>query len=148
MSSESPLEISLRDPLSEVTRKERKMLLGISILSIFIVKTGLVPSNISAFGIDFDKANQQAFQIVIAFVVVYFLVAFILYGLSDFLAWRISFNEGSKITYQAFFDKISRGKIAKTDDAHKNYPSEWISKWPNHLAFPVSCLRALCCVLA
>ena len=147
MSSESPLDISLRDPLSEVTRKERKMLLGISVLSIFITKTGLIPSKISAFGIDFEKTDQQAFQIVMAFVVVYFLVAFFLYGLSDFLAWRISFNQGAKIKYQEFFAKMKRGKSSEADGEHK-YPSEWIPKWSTYLAFPVSCLRALCCVLA
>ena len=48
------------DPLSEVTRKERRVLLGISALGIVIVKSGLVPSKVTALRIEFSKNDQQA----------------------------------------------------------------------------------------
>ena len=81
-------DILLGDPLAEVTRKERRMLLGVSVLGIALVKTGLVPTKISALGVEFDKTNQQALLTILAIVALYFLVAFVIYAGADFLAWR------------------------------------------------------------
>jgi hypothetical protein len=88
----NPSDIRLRDPLTEVTRKERRLLLGISAIGIVIVKTGLVPSKISALGIDFGEADQQALITCLGAVVVYFFVSFIIYAASDLAAWRVAFH--------------------------------------------------------
>src|SRR5215208_1199266 len=77
----------LRDPLSEVTRKERVYLLGSSILGIAILKTGLVPTRITALGIELAEGNQEAILSLLGLVVLYFLAAFVVYATSDFLAW-------------------------------------------------------------
>jgi hypothetical protein len=138
-----PLQVSLRDPLSQVTRNERRMLLAISVLSIFIARTGLVPTKISALGIDLEKTDQQAFLLVMALVVAYFVIAFVLYGMTDFLSWRLSYNEGSKVAYKAFFESHHGGKVAEKGGAPDYYPEDWIPRWPNHLAYPVSVARAL-----
>jgi hypothetical protein len=45
-----PSEVRIQDPLSDVTRAERKTLLGLSAVGIVIAKSGLVPSKISALG--------------------------------------------------------------------------------------------------
>jgi hypothetical protein len=82
----TPSQLRLRDPLSEVTRKERKFLLGVSVVGIVIAQTGLVPSKITTLGIEFDKADQRALLIVFGWVVAYFLVAFIIYAASDLMA--------------------------------------------------------------
>jgi hypothetical protein len=42
-----PPEVRVRDPLSEVTRKERRILLGTSALGIIVAKVGLVPTKIT-----------------------------------------------------------------------------------------------------
>ena len=84
----SASEIRLKDPLTDVTRKERRSLLGVSALGIVMVKTGLVPSKISALGIDFSPTDQKTILRAVAVVVGYFLVAFLLYAASDFFAWR------------------------------------------------------------
>lgn len=139
MNSDTPVQISLQDPLNKVTRQERKMLLITSTIGVLIVKAGLIPSKISALGIELDSANQHAFQVILAFVVIYFLVAFVLYGVSDFLSWRIAYNEASKLTYQNFFDDFTRGSLASDK---KYYPKEWVPMWPRKLAFYVSVLRA------
>ena len=88
MADAAPKDVLLQDPLSEVTRKERKMLLGASILGVALVKTGLVPTKISALGVEFEKANQQALLGIVALVALYFLAAFVIYAAADFLAWR------------------------------------------------------------
>ena len=82
----------LRDPLSEVTRKERLYLLAISTIGITIEYTGLIPSEITTFGIRFGEADQNYLLIILALVITYFLVAFTLYAASDFLAWRLTFQ--------------------------------------------------------
>jgi len=76
----------LRDQLSEVTRKERVYLPGSSIAGIAIVKMGLIPTRITALGIEFDAANQETFLFILGLVVLYFLAAFLVYAASDFLA--------------------------------------------------------------
>lgn len=76
------------DPLSEVTRKERRALLGISVLGVALVKVPLVPEKISTFGIDFSRPNQQTFLAIYAAIVLYFLAAFLIYAFTDYVAWR------------------------------------------------------------
>ncbi|MFB3884447.1 MAG: hypothetical protein ACE144_04410 [Thermodesulfobacteriota bacterium] len=92
MKEPTPSEIRIRDPLSDVTRKERRLLLGVSVIGIAIVKIGLVPSRISAFGIDFTPVNQKSLLYLFAVIVIYFLAAFIIYSASDFIAWRLAFR--------------------------------------------------------
>ena len=78
------------DPLTEVTRRERRALLGVSMLGLALVKVPLVPEKLGAFGIEFTDVNRQTFALMFALVVGYFLVAFLVYAVSDFVAWRRS----------------------------------------------------------
>jgi hypothetical protein len=80
----------VRDPLSEVTRKERRVLLATAAIGTVMVKANILPQRISALGIDFGEINKVVLLRSIALVSVYFLVAFFLYAVSDFLAWRIA----------------------------------------------------------
>jgi hypothetical protein len=84
-------ESALADPLKEETRKARLYLLGVSMVSIAIVWTGLVPQEITTLGIKFGEANRQALLLIFALVVGYFLVAFSVYGASDYLASRYAY---------------------------------------------------------
>ncbi len=78
------------DPLSEVTRRERKVLLGVSMLGLALVKVPLIPSKVATFGIEFSELHRQNFTSMFALVVGYFLIAFLVYSISDFIAWRRS----------------------------------------------------------
>ncbi|MCX6953041.1 MAG: hypothetical protein NTV51_12880 [Verrucomicrobia bacterium] len=84
-----PHDIALGDPLTEITRKERRNLIGLSAVGLFVAWAGLVPSKISALGIEFNKTEQEYFKIGISFGVLYFTAAFGLYAWSDFLVWRL-----------------------------------------------------------
>lgn len=144
MTTGSPMEISLRDPLSDVARKERRMLLGISVLSIFIAKTGLIPTKISALGIDLEKTNQNAFLVVMALIVLYFVAAFLIYGLADFLAWRVSYNRSARQRHEEIFNELHR-RMSSNDvsiNTVKYVPSR-SSIWTGNIALPVSLLRSL-----
>jgi hypothetical protein len=93
MSLNKRIEIQLKDPLSQVTRNERRSLLGVSAIGIMIVKTGLIPSRISALGIEFSQTDQHSLLMAIAGVVLYFLLAFAIYSWSDLLAWKIAYYD-------------------------------------------------------
>src|SRR5436305_2954409 len=69
-------EATLRDPLSEVTRKERRTLLGVAALGIVVAKAGIVPSRISALGVEFGKTDQATLLRMLALIIGYFLLAF------------------------------------------------------------------------
>ena len=43
MTEAGAAEVAVRDPLTQVTRHERRFLLSVSIIGIAFVKTGLVP---------------------------------------------------------------------------------------------------------
>ena len=76
----------LYDPLSDVTRKERRLLLAVSIVGIGIVKTGLLPEKISALGIEFGHADQKALLGIFTLIIAYFLAAFVVYAAADWMA--------------------------------------------------------------
>ncbi len=83
MSEQFPEHVLVDDPLNQVTRTERRNLLGVSALGIVIVKTGLLPTQISALGIQFSQTDRVALLHSIAIVDIYFLIAFLLYAVSD-----------------------------------------------------------------
>lgn len=78
----------LTNLLSDITRKERKALLGTSVLSITLALTGLVPTKITALGIEIAQSNQGWLFVILVLIVVYFLNTFIVYGSVDYLVWR------------------------------------------------------------
>ncbi len=90
MEEPKPPAIRVRDPLSDVTRRERRSLLATSLLLVAIVKSGFVPEKISALGIEFSKGNQRWLLVVLGLVTLYFAMAFMIYAASDFVAWRLA----------------------------------------------------------
>ena len=83
-----PVNILLQDPLTEVTRRERRMLLAASLLALTVVHAGIVPEKISAIGVEFSKVDQRYILLLLGLVILYFMVGFFTYALSDFFAWR------------------------------------------------------------
>ena len=134
-----PSEVAVRDPLSQVTRNERRMLLLISTVGITIAKTGLVPSKISALGIEFGATDQKSLLGIFGLVTFYFLFTFITYAAADFVAWRLAFKNAMR---QYLDDRISdgRGKSAEERRLYAIIASE------RKLAFmsgPISLARAV-----
>jgi hypothetical protein len=80
-----PFEALLRDPLTDVARKERRSLLGISAIAIFIGHTSLIPQKIDSLGITFTVSTQATILYVFTGVVVYYLLAFVVYAAGDAL---------------------------------------------------------------
>src|SRR6266849_2296109 len=78
----------LADPLSNVSRRERRNLLIASAVGVLVAQVGLVPTHISALGIDFPAPAQSSFLVLVAAIVGYFVIAFLIYALADFIVWR------------------------------------------------------------
>jgi hypothetical protein len=94
MTSEEPSPADyLGDPLIPVSRKARRDLLAASSIGILVSIAGLVPTRISALGVDLSLSQQRNFALVMALVVSYFLAAFVTYGLSDFFLWRKRYQD-------------------------------------------------------
>ncbi len=92
MTNSNPFSERLREPLNETTRKSRRNLLAASVIGVVIAKVGLVPSKISAFGIDFTAANQQSLILLLVFAIAYFGVTFVVYLYSELIAWQLVFR--------------------------------------------------------
>jgi hypothetical protein len=91
-SKSDPIDILLGDPFREVTRKERRALLGSSTVAIALAWTGLVPEKVSALGVDLSPRNKAQFLTLVAGVMLYFMIAFVAYAASDFVAWRLAYS--------------------------------------------------------
>lgn len=90
------------DPLSEVSRGERRILLITSLLAVAVTAGGLVPVKVAALGIELSPPEQTRLLVLLALVVSYFLVAFLLYGLPE---WRRSLAR-QKIYRSQLFDYL------------------------------------------
>lgn len=86
--SEADPRSFLEDPLSQISRLERRNLLIASTVGLLIGHVGLVPTRISALGLEFNAPAQSAFLILLALVVVYMAFAFAIYAVADFFIWR------------------------------------------------------------
>jgi len=104
MDIDPSFEIRVRDPLSEITRKERRALLGVSTIGIIMVKTGLIPEKVATFGVQFSKTDQSSLLVIVAFIVAYFLISFVIYAGSDFVSWRIAVNSARQRWLRAAAD--------------------------------------------
>lgn len=125
--NETPHDVLLNDPLRELTRKERKVLLATSMVGLAMVKVGLVPTKISALGIDFDKTNQQAFYLVVGILLAYFLCAFLIYAVVDFVVWQ-------RVWYKCKVPEIVENEIGIYPD---DLDMAWWQLWENNRTFRI-----------
>src|SRR5436305_1787543 len=155
MSEQFSREVSVSDPLSDVTRSERKILLAVSALGILIVQTGLVPSKISALGIEFAQTDQRALLRAVGAIVLYFLCAFLIYAISDLAAWRFKYRRAARFDFE-YRKKIASepvtvlvGKSLTPEEASGELKTrillsfEQVEKRQNRTATAISIFRAL-----
>lgn len=85
-------QVLVSDALNETTRKERRNLLATSLIGIIMVKTRFLPSKISALGLEFTSADQSTIILIMAIITTYFIIAFIIYSISDILSWLLKYQ--------------------------------------------------------
>lgn len=134
MSDPSPNQF-LTDPLSDIIRKERRNLLITSAIGFLVSFVGLVPTKIVHFGIELSNLEQKSFLCILGAISIYFWCAFLVYGLSDFLIWRLR--------YQDFLTAVHRRNEGWTyedqvnyDEMHQNIPRiHWLYSFSNPLCW-------------
>ena len=77
---EAFLDPRVLDPLSEVTRRERKALLIASLIALAISLGGLIPTEIQALGVKLSPPERDSILLLIALSVIYLLGGFSIYG--------------------------------------------------------------------
>lgn len=85
---------SIADPLSEVTRKERKILLIASLISVALAKGGLVPKKIEALGIELTALEINSLLYLLASVLVYLILGFTIYAAADLQRRKVRIEVG------------------------------------------------------
>ena len=110
--------LNLRDPLQENTRKERRLLLIASFIAIAVAQTGLIPTKIEALGIAVEKADQRAFLLLLAVLVIYLSLTFIIYAATDFVRFRGAYNS-ALLTHLQNEHGFYREQDEPTDSPHE-----------------------------
>jgi hypothetical protein len=136
----TPNPISLHaDPLSDFARKERRHLLASSLLGFLVSQEGLVPAHPSIFGFEFSQPSPRAFEWIVVAIIVYFLIAFFIYGLSDFFGWMKR--------YQDYIEKVevegrnwTEEDQQAYDDLHADIP---VRAWLYSGSKPVAVARVI-----
>lgn len=80
----------LQDVLRDVTRKERRTLLGLATVAIIIAKENVKLSSINVLGLNLGNTDNDRLLFLMGLVVVYFFVAFIIYAALDLVSWRFT----------------------------------------------------------
>lgn len=87
-----PAEFELRDPLHDVTRKERRFLLGLSLIAVILVEAGAFPTKVTALGLELSGSDHIIFLKWFRLLLIYSTGAFFLYGIVDIISWRNHWN--------------------------------------------------------
>ncbi len=120
---ENSTEKILTDPLTDATRRQRKCLLAASASGLIMATLGLFPTKITSLGLEFTDTDKGALILIVATIIGYFLIGFLVYVFGDYFKWRISRintlriqsnleNRLEEIGFQ--FDEEGRDVINKT----------------------------------
>jgi hypothetical protein len=90
----------LSDPLSEVTRKQRRAVLIVALVQFAIVFGDLLPTKITTLGIDLSANNLSRLLLILFGLQAFLLFEFWVYATADLRAWAIEkeriFTESSE----------------------------------------------------
>ncbi len=129
--------VRITDPLSAHTRSVRKTLLVTSTVALAVGMTGLIPEKIAALGVEFSQVDRSSMVILLAGVVGFMLLSFVVIAASDFTAWRISYaskawaeeSSGYEAARRAFMEERNLTKKEREDLS--NWESSEGSMWRN-----------------
>ncbi len=131
--------IKVKDPLSEVTRKERRSLLAVSLVALVIVKVGLLPEEITALGIKFAANDKGGLIHILVLTISFYLIAFLIYALSDFITWRLAFISELKNSFKESRETLIKESAILEEDLRVSILK---NKW-NSVSTPTSIIRAI-----
>jgi hypothetical protein len=83
-----------QDPLSAQSRAQHRNVLLVGAVSILVAQLNLVPTRISALGVNLQSDDRHAIRIALLIVVFYFTVSFLITASADILGWLVRYREG------------------------------------------------------
>lgn len=95
-------ERGYEDPLSEITRKERRNLLISNVGLVAMIWGSLVPTKIAAFGIDLVSSERYSLVAILFAVSCYFLTAFWFYARVDERVWYLALVDAESKMFRAY----------------------------------------------
>ncbi len=104
------------DPLSEVSRGERKALLGSTLVSIAIAKGGLIPSEIPSLGIKVPSPQRLSLLYLLSGILTFYIVGFWVYGRADLKRRRAVLAAASDESQQIVQQALARFKSLPPPD--------------------------------
>jgi hypothetical protein len=116
--------VSLADPLSDVTRRERRLLLGTTLLQIAIVFGGLQPHKIETLGIELSSGEIGWLVGLVCLVQSYLGVAFWYYAQSDLHAWAMLRDRQAEESAEKFVARHA-GAVGDEEDPERVTAHEW-----------------------
>jgi hypothetical protein len=109
-------------------------LLIASLVGIFIAHVGVVPTRISALGLEFAAPAQRAFLIVSALVLGYLIAAFATYALTDYFIWRKSLYD-YQVAVEIESGNWDMEDQQRYDEIHASVARiQWYYDWSSSLA--------------
>jgi hypothetical protein len=119
MSETNHFSERLREPLNETTRKVRRNLMAASVIGVVLTKVGLIPTKVSAFGVEFSSSNQNALMLLLASAIGYFAISFVVYVYSELTAWQLVFTSREMEEMKHEATRHEREFIAGNNDESK-----------------------------
>ncbi|MFW1659158.1 hypothetical protein ACEWAN_23895 [Vibrio parahaemolyticus] len=80
----------LKDPFTETTRKVRNHLMVGGLIGVLVADVGLIPSKISALGIEFTGVEQANLLKLLFGVMIYYVATFTIYSISELSASKLN----------------------------------------------------------
>ena len=106
-------EILLGELLADNTLKMRRWLLVLTVVSFYMSTAHMVPTKISALGIEFNALNQEQFLRISGYVLMYFFGSFFIYACIDIARWVNGLLENRK----HFFNEIKSATFSEKADS-------------------------------
>ncbi len=100
--------------LSENTRKNRKSLLLVCLIGIIISSINLKITKISLLGTEFLIENFDAIPVILGLVILYFLIAFISYGLFEY-------SRAYRNLREEYLQRLSTGQVFNEYEVRKEF---------------------------
>jgi hypothetical protein len=88
----------LEDPLSKLTRSERRNALIAAAISAVVIHVGVLPTKVTMLGIEFTTPQQNALLVILLVANLYFLLSFLVSAIPDVVRWRKEFQDHQEST--------------------------------------------------
>jgi hypothetical protein len=115
-------ELAEKGTLSDQSRAHHRNLLLAGSLSIVIAELNLVPTRISALGVDLESSDRHGIRVALLITVGYFLAAFLTYAIPDYLRWQAGHRAAAEMgttirgSVQTFADEMDAQAPKIKDD--------------------------------